>query len=78
MHHKHARTHSQTLTTEARKVAESRSVLILGGGTVGVELAAEIAWRYRTGDGGKQVGIRSGLFQMSYRQCMIISCHDYT
>jgi hypothetical protein len=37
-------------------VARARSVLILGGGTVGVELAAEIAWRY--GKGEKHVGIR--------------------
>lgn len=50
-------THSQTLATEAHKVAQARSILILGGGTVGVELAAEIAWRYRAGlqKGGKQV-----------------------
>lgn len=47
----------QVLTTEAHKVEQARNVLILGGGTVGVELAAEIAWRYprRRQQKGKQV-----------------------
>lgn len=36
-------------------MAKAPNVLILGGGTVGVELAAEIAWRFGGKGKGKQV-----------------------
>lgn len=48
---------AQTLKTEARRMAQARNILIVGGGTVGAELAAEAVWRFPKGE--KQVGRES-------------------